>query len=95
MGWSCHDRHRRCRPQYDRGSWCWHGGKPPAAQEPVGGGEWMTTLIFEVKNVPAALHKCRRFATNGEHHQAGEFQRNGSFWRRNLAWTWSAQAGRR
>jgi prephenate dehydratase len=33
------------------------GGKPPAAQDPAGG-DWMTTLIFEVRNVPAALYKA-------------------------------------
>ena len=37
------------------------GGRPPA-----GAGPWMTTLIFEVKNVPAALYKAMGgFATNG------------------------------
>jgi len=41
------------------------GGKPPAAQD-VGDGDWMTTLIFEVRNVPAALYKAMGgFATNG------------------------------
>lgn len=56
------------------------GGKPPAAQEPVGG-EWMTTLIFEVKNVPAALYKAvGGFATNGVNITKLEsYQRNGSF----------------
>ncbi|MGR3359767.1 MAG: prephenate dehydratase [Paracoccus sp. (in: a-proteobacteria)] len=35
-------------------------------QEPVGDGPWMTTLIFEVNNVPAALYKAMGgFATNG------------------------------
>ncbi|RXD05046.1 prephenate dehydratase [Sphingomonas sp. UV9] len=56
------------------------GGKPPAAQEPVGA-EWMTTLIFEVKNVPAALYKAMGgFATNGVNITKLEsYQRNGSF----------------
>ena len=56
------------------------GGKPPAAQEPVGA-EWMTTLIFEVKNIPAALYKAvGGFATNGVNITKLEsYQRNGSF----------------
>ncbi len=56
------------------------GGKPPAAQEPSGGA-WMTTLIFEVKNVPAALYKAvGGFATNGVNITKLEsYQRNGSF----------------
>ncbi|KQS46729.1 MULTISPECIES: prephenate dehydratase [unclassified Sphingomonas] len=56
------------------------GSKPPAAQEPVGG-EWMTTLIFEVRNVPAALYKAvGGFATNGVNITKLEsYQRNGSF----------------
>ena len=56
------------------------GGKPPAAQEPAGG-EWMTTLIFEVKNVPAALYKAvGGFATNAVNITKLEsYQRNGSF----------------
>ena len=37
-----------------------------AGHEPVGDGPWMTTLIFEVKNIPAALYKAMGgFATNG------------------------------
>jgi prephenate dehydratase len=37
------------------------GGRPP-----LGDGPWMTTLIFEVKNIPAALYKAMGgFATNG------------------------------
>jgi prephenate dehydratase len=37
------------------------GGRPPA-----GDGPWMTTFIFEVRNVPAALYKAMGgFATNG------------------------------
>ena len=36
------------------------GGQPP-----VGDGPWMTSLIFEVKNIPAALYKAMGgFATN-------------------------------
>jgi prephenate dehydratase len=56
------------------------GGKPPAAQD-SDGGEWMTTLIFEVKNVPAALYKAvGGFATNGVNITKLEsYQRNGSF----------------
>ncbi len=52
------------------------GGKPP-----VGPGDWMTTLIFEVKNVPAALYKAMGgFATNGVNMTKLEsYQRNGSF----------------
>jgi prephenate dehydratase len=56
------------------------GGKPPAAQDDTGG-EWMTTLIFEVKNVPAALYKAMGgFATNAVNITKLEsYQRNGSF----------------
>ena len=56
------------------------GGKPPAAQEPVGGA-WMTTLIFEVRNVPAALYKAMGgFATNGVNMTKLEsYQRGGTF----------------
>ena len=37
------------------------GGRPPAGEGP-----WMTTFIFEVKNIPAALYKAMGgFATNG------------------------------
>ncbi|EZP52480.1 MULTISPECIES: prephenate dehydratase [Sphingomonas] len=52
------------------------GGKPPA-----GDGPWMTTLIFEVKNVPAALYKAMGgFATNGVNMTKLEsYQRSGSF----------------
>ncbi len=52
------------------------GGKPP-----VGDGAWMTTLIFEVRNVPAALYKAMGgFATNGVNMTKLEsYQRNGSF----------------
>ncbi|TPG15466.1 prephenate dehydratase [Sphingomonas oligophenolica] len=52
------------------------GGKPP-----VGAGPWMTTLIFEVKNVPAALYKAMGgFATNGVNMTKLEsYQRGGSF----------------
>ncbi len=57
------------------------GGKPPAG---AGGGEgtaWMTTLVFEVKNVPAALYKAMGgFATNGVNMTKLEsYQRGGSF----------------
>jgi prephenate dehydratase len=48
---------------------------------PVGDGPWMTTLIFEVKNVPAALYKALGgFATNGVNMTKLEsYQRGGSF----------------
>ncbi|MFA6124338.1 MAG: prephenate dehydratase [Sphingomonas sp.] len=50
-------------------------------QEPVGEGPWMTTLIFEVNNVPAALYKAMGgFATNGVNMTKLEsYQRGGSF----------------
>ncbi|HVF94929.1 MAG TPA: prephenate dehydratase, partial [Sphingomonas sp.] len=52
------------------------GGTPP-----VGDGPWMTTLIFEVRNVPAALYKAMGgFATNGVNMTKLEsYQRGGSF----------------
>ena len=52
------------------------GGKPA-----VGDGPWMTTLIFEVKNIPAALYKALGgFATNGVNMTKLEsYQRGGSF----------------
>lgn len=52
------------------------GGHPP-----VGEGPWMTTLIFEVRNVAAALYKAMGgFATNGVNMTKLEsYQRNGSF----------------
>ena len=52
------------------------GGRPPAGEGP-----WMTTLIFEVKNVPAALYKAMGgFATNGVNMTKLEsYQRGGSF----------------
>ena len=52
------------------------GGKPA-----TGGGDWMTTLIFEVNNVPAALYKAMGgFATNGVNMTKLEsYQRNASF----------------
>ncbi|WP_425228814.1 prephenate dehydratase [Sphingomonas sp.] len=48
---------------------------------PVGAGPWMTTLIFEVKNVPAALYKALGgFATNGVNMTKLEsYQRAGTF----------------
>lgn len=48
---------------------------------PTGDGAWMTTFIFEVKNVPAALYKAMGgFATNGVNMTKLEsYQRNGSF----------------
>ncbi|MES2046251.1 MAG: prephenate dehydratase [Pseudomonadota bacterium] len=48
---------------------------------PIGEGAWMTTLVFEVKNVPAALYKAMGgFATNGVNMTKLEsYQRGGSF----------------
>ena len=48
---------------------------------PAGDGPWMTTLIFEVRNVPAALYKALGgFATNGVNMTKLEsYQRGGSF----------------
>ncbi len=47
----------------------------------TGTGAWMTTLIFEVKNTPAALYKAMGgFATNGVNMTKLEsYQRGGSF----------------
>ncbi|SEM91139.1 prephenate dehydratase [Sphingomonas gellani] len=52
------------------------GGRPA-----VGEGPWMTTLIFAVKNVPAALYKAMGgFATNGVNMTKLEsYQHGGSF----------------
>jgi prephenate dehydratase len=52
------------------------GGRPA-----VGEGPWMTTFIFEVKNVPAALYKAMGgFATNGVNMTKLEsYQKNGTF----------------
>ena len=52
------------------------GGQPP-----VGEGPWMTTFIFEVNNVPAALYKALGgFATNGVNMTKLEsYQRGGTF----------------
>ena len=52
-----------------------------AAHPPIGDGAWMTTLIFEAKNVPAALYKAMGgFATNGVNMTKLEsYQRGGSF----------------
>ncbi len=51
------------------------------AIEPVGDGPWMTTFIFEVKNIPAALYKAMGgFATNGVNMTKLEsYQRGASF----------------
>ena len=56
------------------------GGARPVGPE-SDGGPWMTTLIFEVKNVPAALFKALGgFATNGVNMTKLEsYQRGGSF----------------
>lgn len=47
----------------------------------IGDGPWMTTFIFEVRNVPAALYKAMGgFATNGVNMTKLEsYQRGGSF----------------
>ncbi|WEK45033.1 MAG: prephenate dehydratase [Candidatus Sphingomonas colombiensis] len=52
------------------------GGRPT-----VGDGPWMTTFIFEVKNIPAALYKAMGgFATNGVNMTKLEsYQRGGTF----------------
>ena len=52
-----------------------------AAAEPTGDGPWITTLIFEVANAPAALYKAMSgFATNGVNMTKLEsYQRGGSF----------------
>ncbi len=51
------------------------------SRPPVGEGSWMTTLIFAVKNVPAALYKAMGgFATNGVNMTKLEsYQHGGSF----------------
>ena len=52
-----------------------------AGHAAVGDGPWMTTLIFEVKNIPAALYKAMGgFATNGVNMTKLEsYQRGGTF----------------
>ncbi|MEG3088246.1 prephenate dehydratase [Sphingomonas sp. PB4P5] len=52
-----------------------------AGHAAVGDGPWMTTLMFEVKNVPAALYKAMGgFATNGVNMTKLEsYQRGGTF----------------
>ncbi len=52
-----------------------------AAPPLAGDGPWMTTLVFEVRNVPAALYKAMGgFATNGVNMTKLEsYQRGGSF----------------
>ncbi len=51
------------------------------AHPPAGDGPWMTTFIFEVKNVPAALYKALGgFATNSVNMTKLEsYQRGGTF----------------
>ncbi len=51
------------------------------AAPPVGAGPWLTTLVFEVRNVPAALYKAMGgFATNGVNmFKLESYQRGGSF----------------
>ncbi len=50
-------------------------------REPVGDGPWITTLVFEVRNVPAALYKAMGgFATNGINmFKLESYHRGGSF----------------
>jgi prephenate dehydratase len=57
------------------------GARPLVGAHADGGGPWMTTFIFEVKNVPAALYKAMGgFATNGVNMTKLEsYQRGGSF----------------
>ena len=52
-----------------------------AGHAPIGDGAFMTTLIFEVKNVPAALYKAMGgFATNGVNMTKLEsYQQGGTF----------------
>jgi prephenate dehydratase len=52
-----------------------------AGHQALGDGAWMTTLIFEVKNIPAALYKAMGgFATNGVNMTKLEsYQRGASF----------------
>ena len=52
-----------------------------AGHPSIGDGAWMTTLIFEVKNIPAALYKAMGgFATNGVNMTKLEsYQRGASF----------------
>ena len=52
-----------------------------AGKKPVGHGPFLTTILFEVKNVPAALYKALGgFATNGVNMLKLEsYQRDGSF----------------
>ena len=52
-----------------------------AGHQALGEGAWMTTLIFEVKNIPAALYKAMGgFATNGVNMTKLEsYQRGASF----------------
>ena len=52
-----------------------------AGHAAVGDGPWMTTLMFEVRNVPAALYKAMGgFATNGVNMTKLEsYQRGGTF----------------
>ena len=52
-----------------------------AGKQPVGHGPFLTTILFEVKNVPAALYKALGgFATNGVNMVKLEsYQRGGSF----------------
>jgi prephenate dehydratase len=51
------------------------------APAPGGDGPWITTLVFEVRNVPAALYKAMGgFATNGVNmFKLESYQRGGSF----------------
>lgn len=57
------------------------GGEARSLDQEGDGGAYMTTLIFEVRNVPAALYKAMGgFATNGVNMTKLEsYQRGGSF----------------
>ena len=53
----------RTRPTTPRASWCWRATQKWATQ---GSGPLVTTFVFRVRNLPAALYKALGgFATNG------------------------------
>ena len=53
----------RTRPTTPRASWCWRARQKWAKQ---GSGPLVTTFVFRVRNLPAALYKAMGgFATNG------------------------------
>ena len=56
-------RTSRTRPTTPRASWCWRARKTGRKQ---GSGPLVTTFVFRVRNLPAALYKAMGgFATNG------------------------------